>query len=137
MSVADIIAKLEAATEGTQLIVLEEAVKFADAQRWIDREAAHQALAWIKQGAFLEAVRLLVPKGALWDLDYKLNIGPAEDGYRTPEGEPETIYRAGVGIVDFSGDTPSRWSRAKHFAAPSLALCIAVLKARAMERPNG
>jgi hypothetical protein len=78
----------------------------------------------------LDAALTLVPEGALWELDHKLNLGPAEDGYATPAGEPKTIYRAGCG-VQLPNEKMSSWFRHQHFTEPALAVCIVALRARA------
>lgn len=78
----------------------------------------------------LDAALTLVPdtmiegrKGALWEIDYKLNIGPIESGGLLLN--PTTAYRAGV----YRG-VGKGFARGWHAQSPALALCIAALKAR-------
>jgi hypothetical protein len=82
--------------------------------------------------ASINAAMTLVPDGALWKLDYLINIGNSET-FERPDGEPTHVYRAGVGI----GNVPVQWEYARHFASPALALCAAVLRVRgAAEKPK-
>jgi hypothetical protein len=78
--------------------------------------------------ASLDAAMTLVPEGALWEVDHKLNIGPG-DTFEQPEGEPARDFRAGVGI----GDVPAQWTYGRNFSSSALALCAAALRARAAQ----
>lgn len=67
---------------------------------------------------------LLVPEEALWEVERKINI--TSDSFERPSGEPAIAFMAGVG----TGAVPAKWTYGKHFTSPTLALCIAALRAR-------
>ena len=60
----DLIARLEKADNLDAPLLLEEAVSLARGQRWISYETWQQAMAWIEEGALLDAAITLVPANA-------------------------------------------------------------------------
>ena len=71
----------------------------------------------------IDAALTLIPEGALWDVEYKINVGPL---FVVPDGEPEKKYSAHL----FVGAPPSTEIDGHHFTSAPMALCIAALRAR-------
>jgi len=106
MTIDEIIARLEEATELQQALVLEEAVKYAHERRWIDKETAQQALAWVECGAFESAALSLVPEGCAWQVGCEIDFTPTA-----------RVWGHDIHADEFA-------------ATPALALCIASFRAR-------
>jgi len=113
---AEMIARLEAATEETQRADVQAALYFAQKRRWITFETWNRASAWAESGAYESAALTLVPEG----LDVEILI-LVNDGAVRAEVQ---IYPKAFAVCR---DDEHIYGEGK---TPALALCIAALKLR-------
>lgn len=119
MELTSLIKRCEDATATNQHIVLEEAIKYADRRKWINRETALQALAWIEAGAFIDAALTLVPEGMEFDIT--------------------NIYGAARVAMGLNAGEEGPWYADRADGNLALTICIAALRTRSElpEREEG
>jgi hypothetical protein len=115
-TLADLIARLEAATADQQAGLIKLALWSAVDNGWITPKACGRAIRMVDAEAYESAALTLVPDGWRWSLDWTQRP-PYQDCGRAD------LYAPGRGIKP--PDVQDVYA-----ATPAIALCIAALKAR-------